>query len=393
MGRGEGDPRRVRPCQAPCQATRITGSAMNHWVVIYAIGAAQAVLLALALSRRRANPEANRVLAVWVAIVGVDLAIKAMFLAEPTVWLFKPARFVALFPFLYASLFYLYVRVLTTGRAPGWRDVVHFAVFAFVLAWTGRLFLLGSEETAVVFARFREGKGSWLPAWFDPLLYGYAFSYIVAALVRAQRYHRRLRERRSDADRRSLRWITVMALCQLLIWCIAAAQWLVRIPHVDYYLIYGVVAAWVCVVGYFSLGQPPVVELSTESVATPADDGAARGDDPRFDEVESRLSQLMREERLYREPALTIGQLARRSGYPEYLVSAVINRRLGGNFWEYINRQRIDAASGCLADPGDARTILDIAYACGFTSKSTFNAAFKRQRGATPSGYRREHAG
>jgi AraC-like DNA-binding protein len=136
-----------------------------------------------------------------------------------------------------------------------------------------------------------------------------------------------------------------------------------------------------------------VVELSTESVATPADDGAARGDDPRFDEVESRLSQLMREERLYREPALTIGQLARRSGYPEYLVSAVINRRLGGNFWEYINRQRIDAASGCLADPGDVRTILDIAYACGFTSKSTFNAAFKRQRGATPSGYRREHAG
>lgn len=366
---------------------------MNHWVVIYAIGAAQAVPLALALSRRRANPAANRVLAAWVAIVGVDLAIKAMFLAGPTVWLFKPARFVALLPFLYASLFYLYVRVLTTGRAFGLRDLVHFAVFAFVLAWTGRLFLLGPGDTAALFARFQQGNGSWLPAWFDPLLYGYAFSYIVAALVRAQRYRRQLREHRSDADRQSLRWITVMALCQLVIWCIAAVHWLVRVPQVDYHLIYGAVAAWVCVVGYFSLGQPPVVELPAESSTTPADEGPARGDDPRFDEVESRLSRLMREERLYREPALTIGQLARRSGYPEYLVSAVINRRLGGNFWEYINRQRIEAASGCLADREDSRTILDIAYACGFTSKSTFNAAFKRQLGETPSGYRRQHAG
>ncbi|MGY1426331.1 helix-turn-helix domain-containing protein [Lysobacter sp. A289] len=366
---------------------------MNHWVVIYAIGAAQAVLLALALSRRRPNQAANRVLAAWVAIIGVDLAIKAMFLAEPTVWLFKPARFVALFPFLYASLFYLYVRVLTTGRAPRWRDVGHFAVFAFVLVWAGGLFLLGAEETAAVFDRFQNGNGSWLPAWFNPLLFAYAFAYIVAALVRAQRYHRQLREHRSDADRQPLRWITIMAVCQLVIWGIAAVQSAVRIPVVDYYLIYGAVAAWVCVVGYFSLGQPPVVELSAASSATPIDDGPAKADDPRFDEVESRLSRLMREERLYREPALTIGQLAKRSGYPEYLVSAVINRRLGGNFWEYINRQRIDAASACLADPEDARTILDIAYACGFTSKSTFNAAFKRQRGETPSGYRRGHAG
>ncbi|MGH8083150.1 MAG: helix-turn-helix domain-containing protein, partial [Lysobacter sp.] len=33
------------------------------------------------------------------------------------------------------------------------------------------------------------------------------------------------------------------------------------------------------------------------------------------------------------------------------------------------------------------------AYACGYTSKSTFNAAFKRQLGETPSAYRQRHAG
>ncbi|WP_343203072.1 helix-turn-helix domain-containing protein [Stenotrophomonas maltophilia] len=73
-------------------------------------------------------------------------------------------------------------------------------------------------------------------------------------------------------------------------------------------------------------------------------------------------------------------------------MSAVINRRFGENFWDYINRQRIEAAAAHLADGADTRTILDIAYACGFTSKSTFNAAFKRQLGETPSVFRKRHA-
>ena len=269
---------------------------------------------------------------------------------------------------------------------------MHCAGFALVLGWATPVFLLDAGETAALFKQSQAGEAYWLPPWFDPLLYAYALSYILGALVRAQRYRRQIRQRRSDADRQSLRWITVMAVGQLVIWGIATLQWLSRLPWLDYYLIYGAVAAWVCVVGYVSLGQPPVVELPAGAATTTADESPAGADDARSGDVNARLSQLMRDEQLFREPALTIGQLARRSGYPEYLVSAVINRRTGGNFWEYINRQRIDAAGACLADPDDTRTVLDIAYACGFTSKSTFNAAFKRQLGVTPSAWRREHA-
>lgn len=365
---------------------------MTFWVVVYAIGAAQAALLALALSRRAVNPEANRVLAAWIAIVGADLAVKALYLAAPAAELFKAWRFVALFPFLYASLFYLYVRALTTACGVALRDVLHLAGFALVLAYTGPLFLLGSAETATVFERFDAGKWPPPPWWFDPGLFAYALAYIIAALVRVHRYRRVLRQRRSDADRLSLRWIDTMAVFQLVIWCIAATHWLVRMPGVDYYLIYGAVAAWVCVVGYFSLGQPPVVDEPADDAAPVSAVAFALDDDARFPAVEARLSQLMMREALYREPALTIGQVARRSGYPEYLVSAVINRRLGGNFWDYINRHRVEATRACLTDRDDDRTILDIAYACGFTSKSTFNAAFKRQVGQTPSGYRQRHA-
>ena len=59
---------------------------------------------------------------------------------------------------------------------------------------------------------------------------------------------------------------------------------------------------------------------------------------------------------------------------------------------ELVPLEAFASVSERLADPTDARTILDIAWDAGFTSKSTFNAAFRRQVGDTPSAWRRRHA-
>ncbi len=133
--------------------------------------------------------------------------------------------------------------------------------------------------------------------------------------------------------------------------------------------------------------EDAAVELDSPSLRA-NDDSSTAVDDPRADAVAARLTQLMQGDALYREPTLTIARLARRTGYPEYLVSAVINRRFGCPFWDYVNGYRVAAARGCLLNPNDARTALEIAYACGFTSKSTFNAAFKRLTAETPSACR-----
>ncbi|HGM6067969.1 TPA: helix-turn-helix domain-containing protein [Stenotrophomonas maltophilia] len=365
---------------------------MAFWTVVFAIGAAQAALLALALWRRPVNAGANRVLAAWIALIGIDLAVKALYwdpsYPAPT----KALRFVGLFPFLYGSLFYVYVRVLTEARAVRWRDGVHLSGFIIVLALHAGFFLRGLVPAEGMLARTLPGIAELEWMRLNIVLYAYSLSYVIAGLLRVGRYRRGLLRRRSDADRMSLHWIDAMAVSQILIWLIATTQWLVRIPWIDYPLIYGLVAAWVFLMGYFSLTQTAVLVEPVAEQAPANREVAPASDDARVAEVEVRLSQLMAEQQLYREPALTIGQLARRSGYPEYLVSAVINRSFGGNFWEYINRQRIEAAASHLADGADTRTILDIAYACGFTSKSTFNAAFKRLLGETPSVFRKRHA-
>ncbi|HKR77972.1 MAG TPA: AraC family transcriptional regulator [Rhodanobacter sp.] len=360
------------------------------WVYVYIAAAVQAALLALALWRRSANRGANRLLAVWVALTGIDLAVKAAYWHTLAPEWFRAYRFVALFPFLYGSLFFLYVRALTRGVGFRWRDLRHLLGFVVMLLATGHVLLAGPARLQAMSSGWIAGERS-IGRWFDIALFVYSLSYVAAALVRVHRYRQRLRERRSDADRLSLRWIDAMAACQVVIWCIAIVQALVYLPILNYGLLFGAIAGWICVVGWFSLGQPPV---AIEPEAAPADTATpianAEPDDARHDAVQARLAALMEGAApLYLEPALTIGQVAKRSGYPEYLVSTVINRRFGGTFWDYINRLRVEAARACLADAGDTRSILDIAYACGFTSKSTFNAAFKRQLGETPSAYRK----
>ncbi|WP_426688456.1 helix-turn-helix domain-containing protein [Rhodanobacter ginsengiterrae] len=367
----------------------VPSSAYAPWEFVYIAAAVQAALLALALWRRAVNPEANRVLAVWVALTGADLLVKAVYWNSLSPEWFRAYRFVALLPFLYGSLFYLYVRTLIQARGLRLRDGVHLLGFGVMLALNAHVLLLSDPQMQALSARWVSGEKT-IGSWFDIALFLYSLSYVAAALIRVHHYRTRLRQQRADADRTALRWIDVMAVCQIIIWIIATTQWVATVPGIDYRLLFGAIAAWVCVMGWLSLNQSPVTSEPVAMAREDAMPGEGDADDARFPAVEARLSQLMEgDDALYREPALTIGQVAKRSGYPEYLVSAVINRRFGGTFWDYINRLRVEAVRTRLADRGDARTILDIAYDCGFTSKSTFNAAFKRQVGETPSSYRK----
>lgn len=247
---------------------------MTFWVFLYLAAALQAALLALALWRRPVNRDANRLLAVWAALTGADLAVKAIYwhLLSPE-W-FRAYRFVALFPFLYGSLFFLYVRALTQARRFRWRDTVHLLGFCVMVALNGYVWVMNHAQLQALSARWIAGEKS-IGAWFDIPLFVYSLSYVVVALLLVHRYRRRLREQRSDADRMSLRWIDAMAGCQIVIWFIAIVQAMVNLPIVNYGLLFGAVAAWVCVVGWFSLGQPPVIaepeprRWSTKSMRRP----------------------------------------------------------------------------------------------------------------------------
>ena len=104
----------------------------------------------------------------------------------------------------------------------------------------------------------------------------------------------------------------------------------------------------------------------------------------------NRLEGIMRVERVYLQPDLTLPDLAKRVDCSVNHLSQVINAGFGMSFFDYVNRYRVDYAKGLLmkAD-GEPRSILNVAFSVGFNSNSAFYTAFRKFVGEAPAHYRR----
>jgi AraC-like DNA-binding protein len=124
---------------------------------------------------------------------------------------------------------------------------------------------------------------------------------------------------------------------------------------------------------------------------------ALRGDSsgPESAEKEKILQQIlqyMRDRKPWLEPELTLGQLAAQLSIRPKILSQLINEKLQQNFFDFINRYRIEEAGRLLINPADKKiTILEVLYEVGFNSKSSFNTLFKKYTGLTPSEFKKKN--
>ncbi len=103
-----------------------------------------------------------------------------------------------------------------------------------------------------------------------------------------------------------------------------------------------------------------------------------------------KLQQYMVEEKPFLNPTLTIQEVAKHIKVPVRDLSLLINHQLGQHFYDFVNTYRIENAMKILKDEEKRElTILEILYYVGFNSKSSFNTAFKKHTGSTPTAYRK----
>lgn len=102
--------------------------------------------------------------------------------------------------------------------------------------------------------------------------------------------------------------------------------------------------------------------------------------------IAGQLSDYMTVQKPYLDSDLTIQDLSAMLSLPKHQLSQVINTEFGSNFYEFINRHRLEAFKKQVLDPANSHlSILGIALECGFNSKATFNQVFKKTEGMTPS--------
>lgn len=377
------------------------------WVQLAAAaGAVQGVFLSAALLAHRGNQTANRLLAALMVAFTIYLASSVYY---ATGLFYRYPYFFGIsyqMPWLFGPLVYLYTRAASDRS---WRfrrrHLLHLvpAVVSTLLA-VPYYAMTGAEKIAL-YERLQTGALPLLIAIVDPFKFASGISYSVATLLYLRRHRNRIRHSYSNTDRVNLTWLVRLAAAAAAIWVLATS---LRLGAVGPRLRDGHVSLAIAVVvygiGYRGLRQTEIVAYETAEGVEPSVSAAPTVPEPatrrqerptalsvtEAERLERDLLALMATECPWKDPDLTLADLAVRLESTPHKVSELLNARLRQTFYDFVNGYRVEDVQRRIAS-GETRTrtILNLAFDAGFASKSTFNQAFKTRTGQTPSAYKR----
>lgn len=377
------------------QLTDITiGPNVGYLAVLNLLGAAQGVLLALALLTSKAGRQtANRLMAaltltISIAVSGAVLLTSNYVFAYPHL-----SRLHHPFVFLAAPLLFLYIRELTAReRKFASKDFLHFIPFVACLIYLLPYYLqTRTQKINVLLSEFlQESFGPWYYIR-SALLITQVLVYLILVVLMIIQYSRKAKERDSARDRAVLFEVRFFVIATAVLWVAVVLRYAIPttpnllVPLGASLLIYGM--------GYLKLRRPePPADGKDEQPARKYEKSTLTPE--RSERYLDRLVTFMENEKPFTDGDLTIQKLAEKLSIPANHLSQTINERLGQTFSDFVNSYRVEAAKRKLLDPAFRHlSVLGIAEEVGFSSKSSFNSVFKKHTNMTPSEFRNANNG
>lgn len=284
------------------------------------------------------------------------------------------------------AFYYLYVKAMC-GIKSSKKDLIHFIpllIFSLVL----------------LDIQFKYSQISSLKYFVFYILFFQAvtFVYAITVIILLKKYRNKVRNNYSSDENKDLKWLnwlTLTVVSLLIIWTTATI--FRGIWH--FMLILGQLLI-LFFVGWFGLRQNFVfIEHKTKPVKSDNNDSSQHDKYQRSgmneaikEDIEVKLEQKMLIEKKFLKSDLKLTELASSIDTSPQHLSEYFNQILGQSFFAYVNELRIEEAKRLLCDPNHQSTsILDIAFASGFNSKSTFNASFKKNCHVSPSAWKNQY--
>ena len=403
------------------------------------LGAAQGVLLVGVLLAHRSNRAANRLLAALMATFTVYM-IEAVYYTTGVIRMY-PAFFGLSYPlpWVFGPLVYLYA-LAASDRARRFeaRDALHFLPVMVVVVAALPVYLMSGADKIALYDRLQSGDAPTFIKALDPSKYVSGLAYSAVTVVYLRQHRRRIENNYSTTERVNLRWLVRLSGAAASIWLLALLLGLARIVPLRIErqgdgVVALAIAALVYAIGYMGMrqpeifhydrrdagagasaphdsrppdsSQPPGTQRATPPASTPAElvrpsveranARYERHERSGLSDVEARtlraaLLTCMTTERPYRDPDLTLHDLAQRLNTTPHKLSELLNTELSQTFYDFVNRYRVeDVRRRLAASDSQHLKVLALAMDAGFASKSTFNQVFKKQTGHTPSTYRK----
>lgn len=319
----------------------------------------------------------NLFLAAFLTLTAIELSVWLW--GASTQWSWLTTIWLALGRLQMPAFFFFFFSSCYSDFRLKAHDVLHVLPFGLtlVLNWPGAPSFGGLNE---LFAP--KHQASWLLS--QALYFGY-MAAIVALLVR---FRTRFERHYAGAPSEVLLWLIQLAAASLLargimivrdVFGFASASPTALAMQMLSALLALAITSWIAM---NSLLKPRLFRdvdrrlMSMEKTRSPEQPNDVQ-----------RLIDFVETEEPFLDPELTLTSLSHRLAMTPREVSELINGSLGVHFFEFINRHRIAHAQRLLIEQPQS-SVLQILLESGFNSKSSFNTAFKKQVGLTPSAFR-----
>ncbi|WP_052262296.1 helix-turn-helix domain-containing protein [Pseudoalteromonas luteoviolacea] len=338
----------------------VTDVIRNFYILSLVLGCIVCLLLFLSKTKTLACS----LISIWILLFVTELTQVAFVMTDIMAY----TSFIS-FDAFYGLVFYFYVRFHVEAKKVSFEDVFHAlpicASYLFSMTWE---FCFG-----VVCA----------------------LSYAIYIVYYLNQHQPTLKIEVTNQQYDNYAWLVVMARFQLVCWCLVLLLlsvndiFSVPVSKLIALASYVPMSFWLFYLSYFNQIKPLYVQGNASELSDSL--RTHKHQCKSYEHIIRQLNNSMRNDKLFLNPQLSISELAKHIDSTTAEVSCTLNTHLNMNFYDFVNRYRVDEAKLLLCKT--SHKILAVAFDAGFNSKSTFNKLFKSYTGLTPSQFRKEACG
>lgn len=351
------------------------------------------------LTVKTAHKLSNRLFAFFLLLTAIDISAN---LGDLLAISLNMRIFISSFFFLQLPTFYLYVlSVCYSDFKLKPKHLIHGVTFLIAnLILIPRFYAVDQEYKVSFLSKI----GSRPEIQFNHILmHIQMLFYIVAAFMILRKARKIYLENYAGASIESLNWLFQFTVALSAFYFIALVKNIFKFseyPNISAGLKIGLVLFELFIIFWYlykALNNPGLfrtidskLKLIQDIISEGKNSGQLAINEKEHNAELLKLQQYMLKEKPFLSSSLTIQDISAAIEIPVRELSLLINHTLEQHFYDFVNTYRVESAMDILKDGSKSKlTILEILYDVGFNSKSSFNTAFKKHTGYTPTAYRK----
>lgn len=382
----------------------------SYFSVLMLFGASQAVLSIYLLTKDKNRPFSNNMLALLLFAWGFScywffafISKGALFSVTLTTFI-GPMLALTLFPPIYLYVKYLFYEYKVFQK----QDHLHFLPIYIYLIFTAYLFYDSDFSIAAMrkheWFNYRRIACAYLATIQGPF-YFFKTNHLL------KKWQQKIEKDYSEIESRKLEWFKIINYSFAIVFIIGGISTILRSTLINPYYLYmgyhAVIAVslfYITTIIYkypilfnrneiiaenYKINEPSILALNEVEILDESNSSEEKTDDKDF-MILTKIEQAMKEQKLYKNPNLSLNDLAESISESRNSISFALNNSLNKTFYNYINELRIEESKSLLSDKSLQHfSIEGIAAQSGFKSMSVFYKFFKDIEKVTPAVFRK----